>query len=240
LLRAELRYLFCVGGTEPGLQSRKRSHALTAPIVIMGATSGIGALAVKEAVARGLPVRAFARGAGDMTPGDLLTPCPGDARAPEDVSAALSGAQAVIYALGIKERLSMLWEKETLFSDSTRVLLDVMQASGPRRLVAVTGFGAGRSRSAMSKLESLGHKAILGRPYADKDRQEEMITATDLDWTIARPVILRNSVKSGRIKVLRDPQSWRNGLVSRADVAAYLVDAVEQGLDIRQDVVLAR
>ena len=92
----------------------------------------------------------------------------------------------------------------------------------------------------MSKLESIGHKAFLGRPYADKDRQEEMILASDLDWTIARPVILTNNTKSGKVSVLRDPSAWKNGLISRADTAAYLIDAVEQDLDIRADVVLRR
>ncbi len=214
---------------------------MTAPILIMGATSGIGKLAVDEAISRGLPVRAFARGAGDLEASELLEPFPGDARSTEDVLRALEGCRAVIYALGIRERLAMLWEEETLFSDSTRVLLDAMQAIGaPKRLVAVTGFGAGRSRQAMSMLESLGHKAVLGKPYADKDRQEALIMASDLDWTIARPVILRSSPRSGRIKVLREPAEWRNGLVSRADVAMYLVDAVEQNLDVRRDVVLSR
>ncbi|MBJ3762563.1 NAD(P)H-binding protein [Maribius pontilimi] len=213
---------------------------MAGPIVIMGATSGIGAAAMKEAVTRGLSVRAFARSADKLDATDLVEPFAGDARDPDDVAAVLSGARAVIYALGINERLAMLWEKETLFSDSTRVLLEAMKTSGTRRLVAVTGFGAGRSRSAMSKLESLGHKAILGRPYADKDRQEELIVQSDLDWTIVRPVILTNGAKSGRMKVLRDPSDWRNGLVSRADVASYLIDAVEDDLDIRADVVLSR
>lgn len=134
----------------------------------------------------------------------------------------------------------MLWHKETLFSETTRILLPAMARAGVRRLVVVTGFGAGRSRSAMSSLESFGHKLVLGRVYADKDVQEDMIMASDLDWTIARPVILRNNARSQRFQVLRDPSEWRNGLVSRADVAAYCVDAVEQDLDIRADVVLAR
>ena len=158
---------------------------------------------------------------------------------PEDVSAALVGVRAVIYALGIKERLAMLWQEETLFSESTRVLLDAMKAGETKRLVAVTGFGAGRSRGAMSSLERLGHRAILGKPYADKDRQEALITESDVDWTIVRPVILTKRTKTGRVRVLRDSSTWRNGLVSRADVASYLIDAVENDLDIRADVVLA-
>jgi uncharacterized protein YbjT (DUF2867 family) len=213
---------------------------VTDAILVMGATSGIGALAVEEATRRGLPVRAFARGAGEMQATDLVEPFAGDARDPADVGRALEGVRAVIYALGIRERLAMLWEEETLFSETTRVLIDAMGAGGVRRLVAVTGFGAGRSRDAMSFVERAGHKAVLGRPYADKDRQEALIEASDLDYTIVRPVILTNSARTGRFKVLREPAQWRNGLIPRADVAAYLVDAVEQGLDLRADVVLAR
>ncbi len=213
---------------------------MTRPILIMGATSGIGALAVEEACGRGLPVRAFARSADAMEPRDRVVSIAGDARSSEDVKAALTGVRAVIYALGIKERLAMLWEEETLFSESTRILVDSMKESETRRLVVVTGFGAGRSKSAMSSLEKIGHRALLGKPYADKDRQEAMIVESDLDWTIARPVILTNGPKSGRMQVIRDPAKWRNGLVSRRDVANYLVDCVVNGTDVHADVVLSR
>ncbi|MEM6385464.1 MAG: NAD(P)-binding oxidoreductase [Pseudomonadota bacterium] len=213
---------------------------MTQPILIMGATSGIGAAALEEAVSRDLPVRAFARGADKLETRDLVEPVAGDARNADDVAAALTGTRAVVYALGVKERLAMLWEEETLFSESTRILLDAMRDSDTKRLVVVTGFGAGRSRSAMSALEKIGHKAILGRPYADKDQQEAMIVESDLDWTIARPVILTKGPKSGRLKILREPGTWRNGLVSRRDVALYLIDCIENATDIRADVVLSR
>ncbi len=213
---------------------------MTAPILIMGATSGIGRETVREAEARGLPLRAFARSADRLTETDLIQPFPGDARSPEDVARALDGARAVIYALGIKERLAMLWEVETLFSETTKVLLAAMAAQNVARLVAVTGFGAGRSRSSMSALERFGFNAVLGRPYADKARQEDLILASDVNYTIVRPVILTNGRKTEKMKVLRDRETWRNGLVSRAEVAAYLVNAVEEGLDIRAEVVLAR
>ncbi len=212
---------------------------MTAPILVLGATSGIGAAAQRAAQSRGLKVRAFARSADQLDATDLVEPYAGDALDRESVVSALSGVRAVIYALGIKERLSMLWEEETLFSKTTRILLPAMREMGVTRLVAVTGFGAGRSKLAMSNIERLGHRAILGRPYADKDRQEALIMESDLDWTIVRPVILTNG-SSAAPQVLRDPETWRNGLIPRSAVATYLLDAVENDLDLRKDVVLAR
>lgn len=213
---------------------------MSAPIVVMGATSGIGKLAVEEAVRRKLHVRAFARSASNLEASDFLEPVAGDALSRDDVASALSGARAVIYALGVKERLAMLWEEETLFSESTKVVLSAMETTQTRRLVAVTGIGAGRSKRALSAVERLMQQAVLGKPYADKDRQEALIMESDVDWTIARPVILTNGRRTGRVQVLREPSAWRNGIISRADVAMYLVDAVEDDLDIRADVVLAR
>lgn len=213
---------------------------MTKPILIMGATSGIGRCAMNEAVRRGLPVRAFARSADTLEATDLVEPFKGDATSAEDVLRALDGARAVVYALGITERLAMLWEEETLFSETTRVLLHAMSQSDVSRLVVVTGFGAGRSQSAMSWIEKTGHRAILGKPYADKDRQEALITASDTDWTLVRPVILTKGARTEDYRVLRDPATWRNGLISRASVAHYLIDAVDQGLDVKVDVVLTR
>ncbi|WP_292285136.1 NAD(P)-dependent oxidoreductase [Marivita sp.] len=210
------------------------------PILVMGATSGIGRCAMDEAVQRGHPVRAFGRSADRLDPSDLVEPFVGDATSADDVARALIGVRAVIYALGIRERLAMLWQEETLFSETTSVLIQEMRKADVSRLVAVTGFGAGRSKSAMSWVEKTGHRAVLGKPYADKDRQEALIEASDLAWTIVRPVILTKGAKSTTYRVLREPDEWRNGLISRSSVAHYLVDAIERDLDVRSDVVLAR
>jgi len=213
---------------------------MTAPILVVGATSGIGKLALEEATRRDLPVRAFARSADSLEKSRLVDPFPGDATDRGDVVRALRGVRGVIYALGISESLSMLWEKETLFSTTTEILVEAMIETKVSRLVAVTGYGAGRSREAMSAIERLGHRALLGRVYSDKDRQEQIILHSALQYTIVRPVILTDGPRSGKAEVKRDPAGWHNGIVSRADVAAYLVDAVENDLDIGRDVVLAR
>ena len=79
------------------------------PILIMGATSGIGRSALDEALSRNLPVRAFARSARDLSPAPGLELCPGDALDHDDVASALTGVCAVVYALGVRERPAMLW-----------------------------------------------------------------------------------------------------------------------------------
>lgn len=207
-------------------------------LLIVGSTSGIGKYCMEQALNRGMQVRAFARSAETLQPHPALDRMAGDALNPADLERALKGVDTVIVTLGIRERLSMVWEHETLFSRSTELLLTAMTQAGVSRLVVVTGYGAGRSRRAMMRLARLGHDMVLGRVYADKTRQEALIESSDLDWTIARPVILTNRPAEGPVRVLEDPASWRNGFVSREGVASYLLDAVERDLNVQMDVVI--
>ena len=208
-------------------------------ILVIGGTSGIGRKVVDEALSRGHDVRAMARGVDEMLPADRLEPVQGDATRPEDVARALEGVDAVVDALGIGSRVLKPWERVTLFSRSAAALVPAMRDAGVSRLVAVTGFGAGDSKTALSLIERIGTAAVLGKSYRDKDRQERTITASGLDWTLVRPTFLTDSPKSGRYKVLLAGK-WRNGVISRADVADFILNALEQDSYVRQAVVLAR
>jgi len=196
-------------------------------ILVIGASRGIGAEVVKAALVAGHAVRAFARSAGDMTPAARLEPWPGDATSGSDLAGALPGMDAVVLALGIKESLAMLWRPVTLFSDAMAALVPLMEAHGPRRLVCVTGIGTSESRAALSPPEAFAHRCLLGRPYDDKTRQEDIIRASMLDWTFIRPGILTSNRASHRYKVLVEPKSWRMGMISRADVADYVLRALD-------------
>jgi putative NADH-flavin reductase len=114
-----------------------------------------------------------------------------------------------------------------LFSDATRILIDAMVVAGVKRLIGVTGFGAGDSREHMSLWLRLPFEALLGRVYADKAVQEMMIRQSPLSWVIARPGILTNGPRTGRYRVLEKPQEWKSGTISRADVADFLVKQIE-------------
>lgn len=209
-------------------------------ILVIGASKGIGKAVVAEALARGHGVRGFARSAAEMAPAEGIEPWPGDATRAADLAPALEGQDAVVMALGIRESLAMLWKEVTLFSEATGALLPLMQDKGPRRLVAITGIGAGESAAALSGPERLGHRVIFSQPYRDKTRQEEMIRASGLDWTLLRPTILTSNRASRRYRVMVDPKDWRMGMISRGDVADYVLRALEDDSTIHTAPVLAR
>lgn len=209
-------------------------------LLVLGATRGIGRKTVERALDEGHTVRAFARNTEDLPERPGLGAVSGDATVEADLRPALEGVDAVIFAIGLGKAMRRFWEPTRLFSSATAALIPAMQAAGTRRLVAVTGFGAGDSSRAMSFIERTGHRALLGRAYADKDRQEELIKGSGLDWTIVRPVILTDWEGTGRYEVLTDPETWRNGVIPRGDVAHYLVRAAAEGLNVGEAVVLTR
>ncbi|MBP1179795.1 NAD(P)-dependent oxidoreductase [Methylobacterium sp. PvR107] len=208
-----------------------------AHVLVIGATNGIGLETVKAALAAGHRVRAFARSASAMTLSDAgLERFPGDALNAVDVASALEGVNVVVQALGVP--MKDLLGPVNLFSNATGVLVPAMEKAGVRRLIAVTGFGTGDSRQAIGFLQRVPFRLVFGRAYDDKDVQEMRIRKSGLDWTFVRPGVLTTGSASGRYKVLSDPSSWCNGLISRADVAHFIVEEIERPSYLRKAVVL--
>lgn len=193
-------------------------------VLIIGASGGIGLHAVQLALQAGHQVRALARTAEQINiEHPALEARSADATNAEAVRAALDDVDAVIHVVGVAPSLRRMCTPIDVFSKTTSVLVPEMARAGVRRLVAVTGFGAGESRRALSTPERIPHRLFLGTAYDDKDRQEAIIRESDLDWLIVRPTILTNGRGRGRYKVLTSADTWRNGLIARRDVADFLV-----------------
>ncbi len=211
-----------------------------ANILIIGASKGIGLEATRRALSEGHTVRAMARSADRIPLSDeKLEKRMADALDPAELESALHGVDAVIQALGIAAGPELLFRPINLFSESTRILLPAMAKAGVKRLICVTGYGAGDSRASMGCLQSVPFRLFLGRAYADKDIQERLIRASQLEWVIVRPVILTHGRHTGRYQVLDDPKNWRNGFISRADVADFLVRQIRDDTYIGKTPVLA-
>lgn len=208
-------------------------------LLIIGASRGIGLATVQAALDAGHEVRAFARSAASIAiDAPRLEKFTGNALAADDVTRALDGVDAVIQVLGADINASTLLGGTTLFSEATRILVDAMQKNGPRRLICVTGFGAGNSRDALGPLYRLAFTVTLRRVYDDKDVQEQIIKSSDLDWTIVRPGLLRDGRATALYRVLTEPADWHMSSVRRNDVAHFLIEEFERPAYLHQTPVI--
>ena len=198
-----------------------------ATVLIIGAGRGVGLATVHAALKAGYSVRALSRSASAIRlHNPKLEKMDGDAVDRDTIERALMGVDAVIQTLGVSPTPDLIFTGTRLFSAATRVLVRAMEASGVRRLICVTGLGAGDSRGRGGTLYNAALCLFLGRVYADKDVQEHIIRKSGLNWTIVRPTILTNGPRRGAYRVLVDPKDWTSGFISRADVADFLVKQV--------------
>ena len=206
-------------------------------VLIIGASKGIGLETTGQALDAGYNVRALARTATAIGFSHRnLEKVNGDALTVRDVEAAIVGVDAVILTLGVG--FGDLFRPVHLFSKATSVLISAMEAHNVKRLICVTGFGAGDSRASISCLQRLPFQIVFGHAYEDKSRQELMIKESALDWTIARPGVLTGGPRTGRYRILREASQWRNGVISRADVADFLVRQIGDSTYVNEAPVL--
>ncbi len=200
-----------------------------ARLLIIGASRGIGLAVTTLALEQGFEVRAFARHASSIDINhERLEKYEADALDPASIGKALADCDIVIQSLGVPFNLQLFTGPITLFSKSTRILVDAMQSNGPKRLIAVTGYGAGDCYPHIHPLQKPGFKLVFGRAYADKSLQEEAIKRSSLDWTILRPGVLTNGPQRHDYHVLREPADWINGAISRASVAHCVLEQCTQ------------
>ena len=119
-----------------------------AVVLVIGASRGIGRETVRAALRAGHEVRALSRSRQrpDAEHPNVVQ-LTGDARDNAVLAEALDGVDAVVQTIGVAPSLQRMLSPVRLFSDATRALIAAMKEKGVERLVTVTGFGAGDSRT---------------------------------------------------------------------------------------------
>ena len=204
-------------------------------VLVIGGTRGTGREVVAAAHAAGHELTLLARNAERISlPVTGVRIVVGDAGDADDLERAVAGQDAVVWTVGVGPTRRPVH----LFSRSTQFLLAAMAKHRVRRLVCVTGIGAGDSRGHGGYLyDRIVQPLFMKTVYEDKDRQEAMLRGSDLDWTIVRPGALTNGPATGLARALTDLSGVTAGKVSRADVAAFIVENLDTG-EFRRTAVL--
>ena len=201
-------------------------------VLVLGATGGTGRLIVRRAIERGHDVTALVRSsgkAGDLGGARLAV---GDARDEGALRAALRGQDAAVSALGTP--VSPLREV-TLLSTATRALVGAMQGEHVRRLVCITGIGAGDSAGHGGFVfDNLILPLLLRQVYADKNRQEAIVRDSGLDWVLVRPTVLNDKPGRDEVRALTDLAGFRGGTISRRDVARFVAEQLTSDAWLRR------
>ena len=186
---------------------------------------------LEQAVTRGHQVTAQTRSATKLTGTQGVCIAVGAPTCEAFLRRHTAGHDAVVMCLGIDRP-----GKTTLFSETTKAVVDAMKAAGVRRLVAVTGVGAGDSRGHGGWLYNhIIYPLFTRNRYADKDRQETIIEQCDLDWTIVRPAPFAASAGAGPLQVHTEiPEGLQLRSITRAEVAGFILDSLEDASFVRQ------
>jgi putative NADH-flavin reductase len=205
-------------------------------VLIIGATGGTGRQLVEQALTADHEVTALVRNPEKIrVRHKRLRVVQGDILDFNSLDLAVAGQEAVVSSLGTKS----VFKPVTVFSQGTTNLLRAMNKHDVRRLICITGIGAGDSRGHGGFLyDKLVLPVFLKRIYDDKDRQEELIRKSNLDWIIVRPGFLTKGPQTGNYRILTDLTGVTAGRISRADVAAFMLGQLQSDRYLRRTPVL--
>ncbi|CAA9341747.1 MAG: hypothetical protein AVDCRST_MAG48-3684 [uncultured Friedmanniella sp.] len=199
-------------------------------IVVLGAAGGVGRRVVSLAAAAGHEVVAAARTPPQAAPS--VRPVVVDVRDPEAVRGAVSGADAVLWCVGVTGGSG---------GDVGRTgLAHVVAAAaetGVGRVVTVSGAGVtlpDDRKGPGARLVSALTRRFARDLVEDKQGEHDVLAASGLRWTEVRPPRLVDGDPTSRWRLVEEAPGLTAAPVSRGDVAAAMLDLAGSDGWVRQ------
>jgi uncharacterized protein YbjT (DUF2867 family) len=187
-------------------------------VVIFGSTGRVGAAAVRAALAAGHEVRAaLRREPAVRADGELLSYAVADILAPPKIVAAVTGMDAAIVAVG-----GDVFKPSDIVTRSAQTIVDALRTRGIARYIGITGVAQMRATLPGRVAQAVMRRSPIRYAVADHQRAYEIVSGSDLDWTLAGCPWIKDGAHAG---VYREhPDIFPGGFhtVAPADVGAFL------------------
>jgi putative NADH-flavin reductase len=208
-------------------------------ITVFGANGATGRLLTGQALAAGHEVTAVTRQpAGFPVTHERLTVTGADVHDAGAVSRAVEGAGAVLSTLGVPFTRKPI----DVYSAGTGRIAAAMSRHGVKRLAVVSSSAtephhhAGGGFLLNRVLQPLLTATIGKTTYQDMRRMEDLLRASDLDWTVMRPSGLFDGPGVTQYELHEDQAPGI--FTSRPDLAASLLEQVTDNQFIRKAVAV--
>ncbi|MDX1615289.1 MAG: SDR family oxidoreductase [Candidatus Promineifilaceae bacterium] len=203
-------------------------------ITVFGASGSTGQEIVRQGLALGHTVTAFVRDPARLALEDpSLRMVVGDALDPAAVVRAIRGQDAVIVSLGSRER-----NNPRIRTTGTANVIQALEAQGRGRLVVISAAGTGDSYDQPLFFKLLV-KTLLSDVYADHERQEAHVRASDLAWVIIRPAGLTDGPPTAEIETALPGVTLQGGRIRHANLARFALRQLSDDRFLRQAVSVA-
>ena len=206
-------------------------------LIVFGASGATGRHVVAQALQKGHAVTAFVRNRESLSvASDRLQVVEGDVtKDDEALRSAMTGQDVVISTLGVGKS----FKAGGLIAESGPRIVSAMGDQGISRLIFVSAFGVGETYRDVPLLPRVFMRLLLRDIYRDKSAGETAIRRSGLDWTIVYPTGLTNAPPSGTYRVGERLALHGFPTISRADLAAFLVQQIEDGSHSKKGVLIS-
>jgi putative NADH-flavin reductase len=201
-------------------------------MIIFGASGATGLELAKQALDAGYLVTGFVRSAPKLTISHPnLTVMVGDALSREDVLNAIAGHEVVVSCLGAKEL-----GPTTVLSEMAANIVEGMKQNQVTRIIYLAS--AGIYKEIPGVFGFIAHR-LMRNVFADHKKAADIITKSELKWTIVRPMVLTHKQAKGKYRTAFEgvPNGGRN--IARADVAHFLLAVLTDDHFVRKSVAIA-
>ncbi|OBF12555.1 epimerase [Mycobacterium sp. ACS4054] len=208
-------------------------------LLVLGGSGRTGVHVLAHAATHGHRVRALVRNPDAVQAPDGVELVAGTPSNIDDIRKAAQGTEAVISTLNNSRASDNPWANPVsppmFMTDATRNLLTVMGEQNIRRIVINSTMGAGDDWARINPLfRFLVNISNIKAGFVDHSGVDQIVRASDTDWTLARAVALTDKPARGPVRAAEAGTEKPGMRINRADLAAFLVDSVEHGTWIHQ------
>ena len=204
-------------------------------IAVIGGTGKAGRPLVKQILKKGHSVRMLVRNPEKVTIMDeRLEIIKGDARNPESIQTLLEGCDAVLSTLGQPKG------EKPIFSTATSHILNAMTEKEIKRYVLVTGMGvnvSGDKKGFKDKLMSKMMKMMFPAIISDRQKESEILSKNNMDWTLVRLPLIVEELSRGSIKIHTEHVPGKK--ITSEDLADFLFNQISDTEYIRKTLFIA-
>ncbi|KAF8931277.1 hypothetical protein BGZ58_007726 [Dissophora ornata] len=203
-------------------------------LLVFGANGRTGIELVKQGLERNYRVTAFVRDDklllddSSLRKNQNLLIVRGSPTSQADVDGCVEGQDVVVNVIGAR----LMAHDTTIGSHAQVVLNNALKKHGVRRLIVVTSYGCLGLRNYLITTKRLFSRVFMTGILKDKVLQEDIIQrdSQHLDWTIVRPITLKDGDLSGKYWINSEelPTTNKIKVLTRKDLAHYILTIINR------------